>query len=206
MDEQKAYWAALSGIEGIGPLRFHQLIRAFGSAKKALQAPASKLSGFGLPQRLVTLINKNLAIDPFKRLEKIESHGYEIIASFEPKYPQLLKEIPDAPPVIYVKRKIAEVAQVAEVSSDIFQKPMIAVVGTRKMTAYGRRVTEELVTGLVEAGLVIVSGLALGVDAIAHKTAIDAGGQTIAVLAGGAGAVYRRLLFVHQKLREIYPE
>jgi len=93
----------------------------------------------------------------------------------DPKYPRLLKEIPDPPSVLYVRGK----------GSKINLEKTIAVVGTRHVTPYGARMTKKLVTELVNLGYTIVSGLAIGVDTIAHQTAIDAGGKTIAVLGCG---------------------
>jgi DNA processing protein len=98
-----------------------------------------------------------------------------ILRLSDAKYPRLLKEIPDPPAMLYVRG----------VGTKINLEKTIAVVGTRHVTPYGRRVTKEIVTDLVKRGFTIVSGLAYGVDAIAHTAAIDAGGKTIAVLGCG---------------------
>lgn len=97
------------------------------------------------------------------------------LALDNPKYPRLLSEIPDPPKVLYVRGK----------GSKINLEKTIAVVGTRHPTAYGVEMTRKIVFGLVEKGFTIVSGLAYGVDAVAHRAAIDAGGKTIAVLGCG---------------------
>lgn len=89
----------------------------------------------------------------------------------------MLKQISDPPEVLYVKGELPK-------------GRMIAVVGTRKMTAFGQKVTEELVAGLVKAKFIIVSGMALGVDGVAHQTAIDCGGETVAVLGAGVELIY----------------
>ncbi len=95
----------------------------------------------------------------------------------EASYPFLLKQIPDPPAVLYVQGILPK-------------GRMIAVVGTRRMTPYGQKVTEELVRDLAKAGFIIVSGMALGVDGVAHKVAIEAGGKTVAVLGAGVDLVY----------------
>lgn len=103
----------------------------------------------------------------------------KIINISDKNYPFLLKQIPDPPEILYVKGELPE-------------GPMLAVVGTRKMTPYGREVTAKLTAGLVEAGFAIVSGMALGVDTVAHQTALAAGGQTVAVLGAGVDIIYPR--------------
>lgn len=107
---------------------------------------------------------------------QVYSH-YSNAYSADSQYPSLLKEVPNCPKKIYSKGSLREM-------------PLVAVVGTRRPTAYGRRVTEQLVSDLVNAGIGIVSGLALGVDSVAHRTAVEAGGYTIAVLGCGIDRVY----------------
>lgn len=98
----------------------------------------------------------------------------------DPRYPRLLKEIPDPPKMLYVKAP----------STDVLGTRTISVVGTRTMTRYGQEVTERLVRGLVENGFTIVSGMAYGIDTVAHRTAIEAGGKTIAVLGCGIDIIW----------------
>ncbi len=107
---------------------------------------------------------------------QVFSH-YSNAYSADSQYPSLLKEVPHCPKKIYSKGSLREM-------------PLVAVVGTRRPTAYGRRVTEQLVSDLVNAGIGIISGLALGVDSVAHRTAVEAGGYTIAVLGCGIDRVY----------------
>lgn len=102
------------------------------------------------------------------------------LALEDPRYPALLKEISDPPSRLYVKTS----------AIDIFDTPMVAVVGTRHMTSYGREITQKLTLGLVAEGFTIVSGLAWGVDTVAHETAIENGGKTIAVLGSGIDIVW----------------
>lgn len=104
----------------------------------------------------------------------------ETLTLDDPRYPRLLKEIPDPPAVLYV--------QATDLSLPL--ERTIAVVGTRRVTPYGAAVTRNLTRGLVNKGFTIVSGMALGVDTIAHRTALDCGGRTIAVLGCGIDIIY----------------
>jgi DNA processing protein len=127
-------------------------------------------------QKLDIRLKEN--IDPFKEWEKIEKQNIDFIIYSENKYPNLLKEIPYPPSSFYIKGKIPE------------GMPCIAIVGTRKVSMYGKLVTEKLVQELINYNFVIVSGLAYGVDTIAHQTALKNKGKTIAVLGSGLNNVY----------------
>ncbi len=124
------------------------------------------------------IISQKENIDPYKEWQKIEKQKVDLIISSENRYPNLLKEISYSPSSFYIKGEIPEEA------------PCIAVVGTRKISAYGKLVTEKLVKELVRYNFVIVSGLAYGVDTIAHETTLKNQGKTIAVLGSGLGNVY----------------
>lgn len=179
---------AFNVFEGIGPLRFKLLLDYFGTAEEAYRAPVEKLREIGLGGKLV------LKFDEFRQNFDISSYllrvsqlGIFTLTLEDKNYPKLLKEIQNPPTVIYVKgfrnegfRDIGE----------IFNKKMVAVVGTRLPTAYGLKVTEMIVEGLVANGLVVVSGLARGIDAVAHKHTIYNKGLTIGVLACGLDKVY----------------
>jgi len=123
-------------------------------------------------------ISQKKNINPYKEWQKIEKQKVDFIIFSENKYPGLLKEISYSPSSFYIKGKIPEEA------------PCIAVVGTRKVSAYGKLVTEKLVEELVHYNFIIVSGLAYGVDTIAHETALKNQGKTIAVLGSGLNNVY----------------
>jgi len=180
--EEKKAWVAFSVFQGIGPIRFKLLLDYFGSAQKAFKASEKSLREIGLGEKLVKIFlsfRKNFDGNSyFLRLERL---GIIVLLAEEETYPKLLKEIEDRPPVLYVKVKQMD---------RIFQEKAIAVVGTRKVTDYGRQVTETITQGLVRAGLVVVSGLARGVDKIAHETTINNGGKTMAVLGGGLDLIY----------------
>lgn len=179
MDEfenEKQYWLALSICNGIGPIRFHKLVQHFGSAKKAWHATENELPVSGIGQKvvaeLVAFRRKFSFAEYEKRMQKL---NVTFLTLQDDEYPQLLKQSKNPPIILYQKGtfKFNE------------NKKLISVVGTRRITEYGKEVTKLLVSQLVSAGCVIVSGLAMGVDATAHATTIEAHGQTIAVLGSG---------------------
>jgi len=123
-------------------------------------------------------INQKENIDPYKEWQKLQKQKIDFVISSENKYPDLLKEISYSPFSFYIKGEIPA------------EMPCIAIVGTRKVSAYGKLVTEKLVQELVRYNFIIISGLAYGVDTIAHKTALENQGKTIAVLGSGLNNVY----------------
>jgi DNA processing protein len=118
-------------------------------------------------------------VDLEKLWAKIEAQGIKILTWSDEAYPQRLKEIDQPPPVLYIRGEY--------LPDDIFA---VAVVGTRRVTAYGRQITEELAAFLAANGITVISGLARGVDGIAHQTALNAGGRTIGVLGSGVDKIY----------------
>lgn len=178
--EDKPYWVAFSVFVGIGPERFKILLDYFGSAKQAWEANRLDLLdlklGDNLVERLVSFRGK---FEPESYFEKLKQKKIGVLTLAEDSYPFLLKQIPDPPPVLYILG-----------DQKILNSPSIAVVGTRKMTDYGAKITVLLVQGLVEAGLCIVSGLAYGVDTLAHSTALSNQGKTVAVLGCGVDICY----------------
>jgi len=178
-DELK-YWVAFSGIPGVGRVRIAQLKDHFGSLQDAWNAPEGKLKQAGLDSRsadaLVTL-RPRISVDD--EMERLERHGVDALICEGPAYPSRLKEIYDYPPVLYVRGKLP--------ADD---EPCLAIVGTRRPTVYGRQVTEEIVADLARSSITIISGLARGIDSVAHRTALDAGGKTVAVFGSGLDIVY----------------
>lgn len=181
MNSDKLYWLGFSAFPGIGPLRFKLLLNYFGTARDAWEAPLAKLLEIGLGENL------SRKFDDFRRkfsltgyAQKVRDLGISPLILTDKKYPRLLKEIPDAPFLLYVRgRKKTARDPVWNIDKSL------AVVGTRMITRYGKDVTQRLVSQLVSCGFTIVSGLAMGVDAVAHAAAIDSGGKTIAVLGCG---------------------
>lgn len=185
MTEKEAY-VAFSCFPAIGPQRFKLLVQFFGSAVGAWSAPIKSYREIGFSERLAS------SFDRFRRefdlntyLARLKKSGIETVVNGDNGYPSRLAAIDDAPFLIYIRRQAGGTDSLADLT-DV----SLAVIGTRKMSAYGRDVTQRLVTQLVDSGVTIVSGLALGIDSVAHKTAIEAGGKTVAVLAGGVESVY----------------
>jgi DNA processing protein len=169
---------ALSLISGIGNKTLRHLVAHFGSPTATWEADKkSLLEVKGLGEKTVaTFIAKRNSISPEKELEKIteQNQGISLLAFTDEKYPRMLKEIPDAPAILYTRGNY-----------DWQEKPLIAIVGSRKFTNYGEQAAYSFATDLAKAGFIVVSGLALGIDSIAHKAALEAGAETIAVLGGG---------------------
>jgi DNA processing protein len=174
------YWVALSGIPGVGRVRIAQLKHHFGSLRDAWKAPEGKLKQAGLDSRSVdALMNLRPGISVDAEMEKLERRKVRALTYEDPEYPPRLKHIYDYPPVLYIKGTLP-----AE------DEPCLAVVGTRRPTVYGRQVTEEMVTDLARSGVPIISGLARGIDSVAHRAALDAGGKTVAVFGSGLDIIY----------------
>ncbi|MEJ5241557.1 MAG: DNA-processing protein DprA [Anaerolineales bacterium] len=179
MDE-KRYWVGFNLVKGIGAVRLRRLIEAFGSAEAAWQASSLEWQMHGLPPRLCERLEAIRSGDTLDRFwERIQELGIQVLTWDDPDYPARLREIDQPPPVLYVRGQL--------LPEDDFA---VAIVGTRRVTPYGRQVTEEIASFLAAQGLTIVSGLARGVDAIAHQTALRVGGRTIAVLGCGVDQVY----------------
>jgi len=171
--DQLKYWVGFSEISGIGRVRISQL-------QDAWKAPEGKLRQAGLDSRTIdtlVLLRPRISLDA--EMEKLERYKVKVLIYEDTSYPARLKEIYDYPPVLYVRGNLP--------SQD---EASLAVVGTRRPTIYGRQVTEEVVTDLVQSKITIVSGLARGIDSVAHRVALDAGGETIAVFASGLDIVY----------------
>jgi len=174
------YWVGFNIVRGIGPTRLRALLDYFGDIERAWHAPVEGLHSTGLDRRsLENLLAARAALDLDRMLERIATAGAQVLTWESPGYPRLLREISDPPPVLYVKGALVE--------EDAWA---IAIVGTRRASAYGREVTRQLSAALARSGITIVSGLARGIDAEAHWAALKAGGRTIAVLGCGIDQVY----------------
>lgn len=174
------YLLALHSINGLGPVRLKALLEYFQDPKLAWQAHHKEILELGIPKNVVdSLTEIRQKLDPEGYAQKIKDSGISWLTIFDENYPKHLKEIYDPPIVLYYKGEILPVDEQA-----------VAVVGTRKITSYGRLVTGKLTQGLVESGLTIVSGLARGVDTKAHQTALENHGRTLAVLGGGLNKIF----------------
>ena len=180
--EKLAYWIAFSRVSGIGPVRFKLLLDFFhDDVKSAWYADRTALAAARLDQHTIEkFLRQRLKITPEQELERLQRLRIQIVTWCDPDYPPLLLKIEHAPPVLYLCGNLT--------GDD--QRYTIGIVGTRKMSAYGRQVTEYFSRELVSGKTTIVSGLALGVDTVAHTTALDYGGRTLAVLASGLDQIY----------------
>ena len=174
------YWVGFNIVQGIGPAKTRALLDHFGDLEAAWHAGADALRAAGLDRRaLANLLETRRTLDLEAEMTRLERAGLRLITWESPDYPPLLAEIPDPPPLLYVKGELRPEDRWA-----------LAVVGTRRATAYGRQVTETLVGELARNRITIVSGLARGIDRHAHQAALAAGGRTIAVLGHGLDQVY----------------
>jgi DNA processing protein len=180
----------LSLISGVGPRIRQALLERFGSARAALAAAPSALRevyGVG-PKLMHKIAGADHEIDVEAEIALCREHGIDIFTEAHTAYPRILREIHDPPGVLFVRGALKPNDALA-----------VGIVGTRHGTQYGLRQAERLAGGLARAGLTIISGLARGIDAAAHRGALSAGGRTIAVLASGVMNIYPP---EHDKLAE----
>jgi DNA processing protein len=168
-------------VPGVGPRLTAALLERFGSAGAALRAGAAELAKVPhVGPRLADTIAGALAReDASAELQRMERHSVRLVALGTPEYPAALAAIADPPHLLYLRGTLTP----ADANA-------VALVGSRGCTDYGRRVAARLAAGLVRAGVTVVSGLARGVDGVAHRAALEAGGRTLAVLAGGLSRIY----------------
>jgi DNA processing protein len=180
--DQLMYWIAFSRVVGIGPVRFQKLLTFFqDDMASAWRAASTELSAAGLDQRTINaFLQQRTGIVPEQELEKLERLRIQVITWRDATYPPLLKKIDHAPYILYICGTLTE--------DD--RRYAIGIVGTRRMTSYGRQVTERFASELAAGKITVVSGLALGVDTVAHTTTLDCGGRTLAVIASGLDVIY----------------
>lgn len=171
---------ALTRIPGLGPRGLERLRNRFGSYESLWDASINDLQEFLSPQLLQSWLEIK-KIDPGALGCELEAKGIEVVAHYEPNYPELLRQTAGHPPVLYCKG-----------NTGYLQLPQIAVVGSRMATTYGRKVARRLANQLAEAGLAVTSGMARGIDAEAHWGCLEAGGVTLGVLGNGIDVVYPR--------------
>lgn len=180
-DIGRARWIALRRA-GLGSESFGSLIRHFGGIAEAWDAPDGEARRAGLRTQYVRAFERaRRTFDPEGETAALAEHGVRVITWEDAEYPDLLKEIPSSPPVLFARGSAGPRFAQA-----------LAVVGTRDATPYGREACEQLCGAAARAGVAIVSGLARGIDAIAHRAALEAGAPTVAVLGGGIDAIYPR--------------
>lgn len=178
--DPKAYWVGFNIVKGVGAVRMRQILEFFGSLETAWNAPSEGLLTAGLPPKVVeNFITVRKQIDLDRVMKNLEAKGVKVLTIQDNDYPRRLKEINQPPPVLYIKGSV-----------NVEDDWAVAIVGTRRVTPYGRQVANEIAQFLAQNGVTVVSGLARGVDAIAHQSAIRAGGRTIAVLGSGVDVIY----------------
>ena len=180
-DDSLAAAVRLALVPGVGPTIRKSLLDYFGSAEAVLAASTAQLRevpGVG-PKLSHALMSARDEIDAEAEIGICRDHGISIISDMDSDYPRLLREIHDPPGILFVHGDLGDDDALA-----------IAIVGTRHATNYGLRQAERLAGGLARAGLTVVSGLARGIDAAAHRGALSAGGRTLAILASGVLNIY----------------
>ncbi len=181
MEEDLKYWLALSAITDIGPYTIKKLLSTFKIPENMFKAGVSELinvDGIG-KNRAEQISNFSDWDEIAKTLDNLNRSGVKVVRYGDGYYPELLKQIHDAPFIFYVKGEITKEDRYA-----------IAIVGSRRATPYGGSVTEKLSGDLASLGFTIISGMARGIDTIAHKAALKKGGRTIAVLGSGIDVIY----------------
>lgn len=167
-------------VKGIGSARFKALLNHFGDVQSAWEGSPAELRSAGIPEKTVAnLLKVRASVDLNTVWDGLLASDINLITLLDENYPLRLKELDNAPPVMYSRGNITPDDDWA-----------VAIVGTRRMSPYGQQVAEEVAAFLARNRVTVVSGLALGVDATAHQAALDAGGRTIAVLGSGVDIIY----------------
>lgn len=174
------YWLGFNLVKGIGPAKMQALLDHYGSVSAAWSADPEMMQRLGFDQRTISgFVEARGTIDLAAYLRRVEDSDAQVLTWDSPAYPRYLREIPASPYVLYVRGDFSDADRWA-----------VAIVGTRRLTRYGRQITKELATALAYNGVTVVSGLARGIDGIAHQAALTAGGRTIAVLGSGVDIIY----------------
>ena len=194
MFEEKYYWLVLNMVPGIGRKMYHRLINHFHSPQNVFQASHNQLMRVeGIGENLAKAITSFEVDKAIKQEKKLISLNRVSILTFQDDaYPENLKKIYDPPPVLYLKGSLEKSDNIA-----------VAIVGTRNPSRYGKLVTEKITSELAVRGITIISGMASGIDSLAHRSAISAKGKTIAVLGCGVNITYpAENAFLKEKIQE----
>ncbi|MGK7879148.1 MAG: DNA-processing protein DprA [Crocosphaera sp.] len=185
MQQESAYWLAWSKISGVGPILLKRVWTEFGSLETAWNTPRQalgKIEGIGA-KLLKTIEQQRSQLNPSELLQKHLQENPQFWTPNDDNYPRLLLEIPSPPPLLYYQGQV-------NLLENQGNAPIVGIVGTRHPTDHGRRWTRKIAIALVKHGFTIVSGMAAGIDGIAHQACLEAGGRTIAVLGTGIDVVY----------------
>lgn len=178
--EEKVYWVAVNSVLGMHSGLFFKLKGHFGSMRAVWEAPEAELEASGkIKEAEIRNLVKAREREAEEELKAADEKDIQVVTSEEEAYPSPLRGIPDPPPVVYIRGEWRD----GDARS-------VAIVGSRRCTQYGRDVAEEIAEDLARSGVTVVSGLAYGIDACAHRGALGAGGRTIAVLPSGMLNIY----------------
>ena len=174
-------WISLNMTPGVGPRKAATLLEKFGSAENVFHALRSQLEHFRLkPETIQSILRKEFHEKAEKEIENVKKIGGDILILDDGSYPNLLREIPDPPVVLYVRGNWQK----------CFEMHCVGVIGSRRCSTYGRNASEMIGKDLARNGVCVVSGFARGIDSSAHQGAIDGKGKTIAVFGTGIDDVY----------------
>jgi DNA processing protein len=178
-DELAAY-LTLAQVPGIGAARLRTLIAAFQSAAAALHAPHGAIAALpGFSRAAASAIRASSTRAGHEVLEQLDRHSATVLLPGDRAFPPLLAEIPDPPALLYVCG-----------DATLLARPAVGIVGSRDHSPYGADAARLLAAGVARAGVVVVSGMARGIDAVAHAAALDAGGTSVGILGNGFGVIY----------------
>jgi DNA processing protein len=178
--EAELHWLALTMVPGLGTRKAAQLIESYRTPEAVFRASSSELEGFGLSGSIARSIAGGCMFeDAVDQQQKAREQGVAVIPMADARYPPRLREIYDPPVVLFARGR-----------TELLQAAMLGVVGTRRPTPYGTAVAEKLSADLALAGMTITSGMARGIDTSAHRSALAAGGSTVAVFGCGVDLIY----------------
>jgi DNA processing protein len=185
LQAERIFWLVWAQIPGIGPILLRRLEQHFGTLERAWEANSAQLGeveGFG-DRTINNVVQQRSRLDPEKFYQQHLEKNPNFWTPADREYPRLLLEIPNPPPVLYYRGRV-------ELEENLGIIPTIAIVGTRDPDDYGKRWTRQIATALVKKGFTVVSGMAEGIDTVAHQACIDGSGRTIAVLGTGVDVIY----------------
>jgi DNA processing protein len=175
-----AYRLAFACVSGIGAVRFRKLEEYFPDLEFAWKSPPAELTDAGMDQKdVAAILDARKQIDPGRELERLQRSGVQAFGWNDPAYPARLRDIQSPPPVLFVKGDLTEADDFA-----------VAMVGTRRASPYGRQAAGLFAGELARRNITVVSGLAKGIDTVAHTSSLEAGGRTLAVLGSGLDVIY----------------
>lgn len=179
-DQERAAQVALALVNGVGHARRLSLMNACTTACGALSAPFEFLRAIpGISRACATAIKGTSVAEGERVLRQVEEHGGRCLVPGDPEFPSILAEIPEPPAALFVMGRL-----------DLLDRLAVAVVGSRHHSRYGAEACRLVVGAAIQGGLCVVSGMARGLDAVAHLAALDGGGDTIGVLGNGFGVIY----------------